>query len=353
MGGTWLAIKKNMTFYRVHLFLIAIYASTGLTTVVPISAQAAASPICGEKLTRLTDIQISSLERVSAQEGHRIEVLTRTKGGRIQTVALLGETHQKSEEAEAAVNEALKHFKFRGIENANMRGTWGGYVLEKTVEGLYAFLAKADPKKYSQTSSLDQVGFEEIIDGIANALITKDVPIEEVRELKIERNGVPISSDILVNRIEKLKNSPESKLVNVDLELDHKPKLAENLQSLQIPATVIGTCVGICTGVASFFIDNSVLHNVAFASAAFGFGNTFYISMSEKLNKYQHSKWHKVVFWLARGVVEGRNATMAQNIQKALDQYPDETSLLLIVGAGHVEGIKHLLLQDPQFSSAK
>lgn len=268
-----------------------------------VCSQAWADNSCQDRLIGqpLTDQQHEAILHAHSGD-YKIAVLSGQINGMQKTVVLLGEAHVKNEEAKGAGRSVVKQFPLRGLEGASVAITWGGKALEWTVSTAYAFNKMFSLGKRKHSSTIDDA-------------------------------------------IETAEEDPLRKFINIPLEKGHTPDLAENMQSIILPAQMFTCGAAFCGDVLHYLEPGNAVSTVTtplvWIVAGVGLSQTWAAKILRP--RFKDQKWFKFVFAVNYGLINARDKTMVNNVYNALFEYKEEKAILVIVGKDHVDGMRDLL----------
>ncbi len=231
---------------------------------------------------------------VEAESGgyFSVRVLERNRGARPQRVILLGEFHLKSEKASALGKQILERSNQVGVEGIFTEKYLGGYVIFHLQRVIGWVSDKASGGRYGQTST------------VADAVNKNGLKIhylEKDHEPSVGEQTLFLSMDALLSTV-MLKWGVEFACSKTYAMLTGRPEPVQSVPLYRLHTSLKWLLRGfILTG-----------------------GSSFVWGM------YDES-----------GLIEGRNESMVQVAESAVKQ--DDPTLLVIVGAAHMQGMSRQL----------
>jgi hypothetical protein len=361
-------LKLKNGYYRNSIVMLAsLFAITTCYAEVPIcSLLLGGTPISFEALQALHD----------AKTSFEVEVLSKVIDGKERVVILAGETHIKTGGARSKGLNLIGHFDLRGIEGADLNSL-GGRLLGPIMDAVNFVSKKIFRLKGSTiTDAIVTASMEEAKQSVAiqiaetllkeAGLQSMELTIEQEQKHLVLLGNMKISSgDVEVDPVELLKvikvylsansemiASEQRKIVNIQLEVGHKPNFKENLDVAQLPLTL--GLLGLTFAISPFAghgnqtvdVADKIITGIVYLNSAYTWAE---LAMKKK---FSSKPWFSAVFPTYGGLLDGRNQTMVANIEKGLIEHPESDQMLIIVGKAHVKGMKSLLQDQYRFSSA-
>lgn len=242
-------------------------------------------------------------------------------------VVLLGESHIKpSSESQTEVS-LLEQFDFFGLEGTQMKNeNWVGRASLYLVHNMYAFFEKfpgleeSSIRKAQRSSLFFSGGRVERVFG------ETDGPAFEQKLLDIQDFGVSASDKI-----------------SVALEDKHAPTRSETLANLYICAI---TCLFILSIVSHFLsLSLEATSALGWVTSVFNYYGVLGV-LAVIWDRQTPSPRVLDLFVFPNGLSEGRNQTMAKNICRGFELFPERKVMVVVVGAAHVSGLKLLLARN-------
>ena len=335
---------------------------------------------CDPLLLGGTPITPDALEALhQAKSNYEIEVVTKTIEGTPRVVIFAGETHLKRTSSSQAGLSLLQHFKFKGLEGANLsKNGISGAILSPVLDSINFIARKFFRLKGSSIDDADQllelaIAKNEYAWQLASSIKEREgkakilLSSEEEQNLRdhlgiieFKATGNAHSSSFSgedVIPLLKKHLADESGLlrapVNLALEKGHTPSTRENLGLLELPANFALVGLGLTlphfTGQGNAAVDaaSALVTLVTFAGTAYTFTG---LGLKKR---HETKKWYKVIFPLQSALLDGRNETMVQNIEKGFSENPEHDQMLVLVGRDHVRGMKALLIENHGYSPAE
>jgi hypothetical protein len=303
----------------------------------------------------LSDSQTKAL--LQAKDGdYKVAVLSGVVNGKQRNVVFLGETHVKDQVAKQVGKAVLKEFNFRGLEGASTKATWGGPFFAWSVDVLYKLAKVITFGKRNQSSTIydayREAQLQKAAARIAGLIKEGKISQSDLASLSVKIGEEKISMEKLISDFGLDGNKiPVTQVTNIALEAGHKPDLAENLQSIFFPVLLLSWAGGICSKALESAVPGNVVSGVlSNVSRPVFVVNTTQLFGSTILGRWFKDRgWYKYVFSVQFGLLTGRNRTMVENIKAAFQANDDQSTLLVIVGRDHVEGMTDLLKSQMGF----
>lgn len=257
-----------------------------------------------------------------------------------QLVVFLGESHLKNMVSSLVGQKLLTIFEHRAHEYANTEKTWGGSFLSWHIDAEFKKIQETTNRKKPSTISDAQMSSRELQQSIKNmeVVFSSYDSFKEQYESSALNSKKPLQS----------KEFRELNYKNYYLENNHRPDLKENLYSVVAPTEAMSKMLILPTLILSAYMPNSFFAELALPTMVGVIGlRALQKYMGSKLeNKYSNKKWFNNIFFDNLALIEARNQTKTNNIQRLLEQHPEVDILLVIVGKLHVEGMAELLKEN-------
>lgn len=325
---------------------------------------------------------------VNSTNHYTIKVLAKEIAGKTKAVVILGErAHTKGQQDSDLGKQILKQFSVFGIESASPAATWGGRAmawpanwarkkgwLPQKAGRSFPAHAKPDGKLHVRVRAQQSHALGKLVYGSGQFASTiqeaylvgrsrQELLLSDLR-LVFEKYNIAsltneaadqfifqigereIPGSLLAQTILDLESSMGDYPLVVNLEQNHQPTLTENLGSVIIP-TVLGACVvklgfvicdsGKAAAHASELSSEQAMDAVSTALAV-GAGLALATIGDRVLGKWDVPglvlKYTRDLF-----LVNGRDVSMAKRVKDAFSEEPLLDSMLVIVGANHVDGL--------------
>lgn len=316
-----------------------------------------------------------------AQKYLNIEFLKKEISNKEYLVILVGERHIQHQNTYDAGRELLKYFEFRGLEGANVDFSLASkiaYKLTTLIRNLHQKLSPSLKGSLIDSSSIDKteqvladqllirfifenslnmdiLNFQKFFSNFKEEIKNQglqNIDFEKVEKLVEEKIRV---FNILNNNKnltkEDIPNSLPNLITSLNLEEGHIPTFYEKLSpvmSLSFYGTLFLNFAIFVT--QSFLSDPDLKLTLALDSlpiAAF----LSYQTAAFALKNSNEKKWYRLLFPFHNDKdIAARDKTMSKNINKGLEEYKDQHSIMIVlVGAAHISGLKKLLEQNYSF----
>jgi hypothetical protein len=340
--------------------LFGIVAATALT--------AGAAPSCRgffvrEKSDRVLDHQLSGEVMAALRAAAKNADYADRINGVDRSVVLFGEVHGKTPEAVRLADDVRKQFAVHGLEGADLSKTWGGWFFSRALDTLRAVYHVASLGRRAHASAIDDSDFEtQVADVLRNkiypALDAGTTTIEQLEGLALTMGGREINLAAAVRQY-RGASSTAGHIRSIDLEEGHVPTIVENIYSVLVPTMLASLGVSASSLALDFIVPqnwySAVTQRAPVETLSIGVAAIFsFDAIIAKLRatRFRDSKLLKQISLQERALGGGRNLTMAKNIELALAENPDMTTLLVIAGGSHVYGLKDLLTSRQGFAVA-
>lgn len=281
-----------------------------------------------------------------------VRVLSGIIEGHPKTVVILGETHVKNEIEKQRGKEVVRYFAFRGLEGADLSKYWAGYGMNIILKLMYNHFRKMGEKNSStillanDEAYYARMGeFETLIedDEDSDLITVEDENIGHY--LESLDDGVPFKEETLPSRA-----MTTTHLKIVELEKGHQPSLSEQVSIARYPFLLLG-CLGfVCSAVSEVVVPgNNVSEVLNWIVLPPMLLNYFHHKGAKFFKRWRYNKVYDFIFAIEYGLLDGRNKTMVKNIVKALKENTNPSSMLVIVGKLHNDGMERLLIQNYGF----
>ncbi len=314
-------IIKNLTWALGLLFLTPSHAGTSCENLLKIHLQ---------------DSQRDLL--LQAKNDYQVEILTGRIADKERTIVFLGKTNLKDSK-QAITSE----FHFRGFEGVRTDRTWGSKILARSLDLIYPFVLTTSLEEQDQDDTDDDpeetAVLQKMLARIDNYISEEELSQQDLESIVVTIDGYQVSYPEFSA---KLKTHP---IINVHLQADHRPGLAQNLQSVLLPTSFL---LGVgALGAAALdlpFPGNAI-------SAATGGVTTPILALAgtQLVFRTISNRLRNTSLLFQSYLYRGRNQTMVKNITAAFERHREQNIILVIVSRPYIAGMKKILKSQMGF----
>lgn len=320
---------------------------------------------------RLTELGLSNRQadlivRSGNTSDFKISLLQKTVDGQNRIVVLTGEGHYKDQKASDLGNDLVNAFTFKGIEGVDMNANLGRRLLSRSMDFLLPILKMFTGKRAGSTiDAAANMDAELQLLGIVSQMLKEGKSVDDIKGITVTINDVQLTGEPLIERVRLLAakystgdNEPANQVeqsvdphASVPLEADHVPQLPEQIgtwrMALTIPSYIATTAGVVGHLIAPNHISSATMWEL---SSALILINAWQYIDTIFYKRFGNNQVFRDYVSIKHQMLDGRNNTMTKNIEKAFADNPSAQRILVIVGDGHREGMRDLLINNYGYS---